>query len=140
VAVLAAGAAAALATVWMPPLARLFLVRARGRGEAMQVAHTMFLESGLSRTRRRHAALLLVSLFEREAVVLADPGVRETLGQAALEQVVAAVTARLARGALKDGLLDGLGQLEDALAGRGFRPQPGEGDDVSNAVIEREGP
>jgi putative membrane protein len=137
---LAAGAAAALATVWIAPFARLFLPRARRQAEVLQCAQVMFLEAELYRTARRDGILLLVSRFEREVVVLADRGVRDRLGPARLEAVVAAVTAELKRGQLKNALLDGLSRLEDTLAARGFRAQPGEANELPDAPIQQRGP
>lgn len=140
VAALAAGAAAALATVWIAPLARLFLPRARRQAEVLQYAQAMFLESELHRTQRRDGILLLVALFEHEVVALADRGVRAKLGPAGLEPVVAAVTAQLKDGRLKDALLDGLSRLEDVLAAHGFRAQPGEANELPDALIQQRGP
>jgi len=137
---LAVGAAAALATVWIAPLARLFLSRARRQAEALQYAQAMFLGAGLQRTPRRDGILLLVALFEREVVVLADNGVRDRVGPAGLDAVVAAVTAALKRGQVKDALLDGLARLEDTLAASGFRAQPGEPDEVADRLIQQRGP
>ena len=44
-AILAAGAAAAIATIWIAPFARLFLPRSRREGEVLQYAQVMFLEA-----------------------------------------------------------------------------------------------
>jgi putative membrane protein len=140
VAVLAAGAAAALATVWIAPFARLFLARSRCETEVLQYAQATFLESGLPRTAQRNGILLLVSLFEHQVVVVADPGARDRIGPAGLESVITAVTARLSRGALKDALLDGLAALEAVLAARGFRGQPGDANEIPDAVIQQRGP
>jgi putative membrane protein len=140
VAVLAAGGAAALATVWIAPFARLFLPRARRQAEVLQYAQAMFLDADLHRTRRRDAILLLVSLFEHEVVVLPDRGIQEKLGAAKLEPVVTAVAARLARGELKDALLDGLARLEEALAASGFRAQPGETNEIPDEVLQERRP
>jgi putative membrane protein len=140
VAALATGAGAALAAVWIAPLARLFLSKARRQAEALQFAQAMFLELELQRTPRRDGILLLVCRFEHEVVVLADRGVRDRVGTAALENVVAAVTAALRRGHLKDALLAGLARLEEALAAAGFRAQPGEPDEVAETLIQRRGP
>ena len=139
-AVLAAGAAAALATVWIAPLARLFVPRARRAAEVLQSAQAMFLEGGLHRTRRRDGILVLVSLFEREVVVLTDVGLQDRLGTAELAPAIAAITARLKRGELRDALLDGLARLEAALAARGFHAQPGEASEISDSVIQQRGP
>lgn len=140
VAVLAAGAAAALATLWIAPWARLFLAQSRREAEVLQCAQAMFLESGLFRTTQRNGILLLVSLFEHQVVVVADPGSRDRIGATALDPAVSAVTARLKQGALKDALLDGLARLEEALAARGFRAQPGDVNEIADSVIQRRGP
>lgn len=137
---LAAGAVAALATVWIEPLGRLFLPAARRQAEALQYAQSMFLDAGLQRTPRRDGILLLVSLFEHEVVVLADRGVRDRVAPAALDAVVGAVTAALKRGNVRDALLAGLARLEEALSASGFRAQPGEPDEVAPALIQQRGP
>ena len=134
------GAAAALATVWIPPCARLLLTRTRRQAEVLQYAQAMFLEAELHRTRRRDGILLLVSLLEHEVVVLTDRGIRERLRPGELDPVVAAVTARLKRGELESALRDGIAQLEAVLAARGFRSQPGEANELSDAPIQRQGP
>jgi putative membrane protein len=140
VAALAVGAVAALATVWIAPLARLFLSRARRQAEALQYAQAMFLDAGLQRTPRRDGILLLVALFEHEVVVLADRGVRDRVGPAGLDAVIAAVTATLRRGQVKEALLDGLARLEETLAASGFRAQPGEPNEVAETLIQQRGP
>ena len=140
VAVLASGGVIALATIWIAPLARLFVPRARREAEVLQSAQAMFLESGLTRTRRRDGILVLVSLFEREVVVLADIGLQDRLAPAALAPVIAAITARLKRGQLRDALEDGLARLEETLVARGFRPQAGDTSELSDAVIQRREP
>lgn len=136
-AILATGAAAAIATVWIEPLARLLLPRSRRESEVLQYGQALFLEAGLSRTARRDGVLLLVSLFERQVVVVADHGVRDKVGAAELDAVVAAVTAQLARGQLKDALIDGLSRLERALAAHGFRPRAGDANELADSVIQR---
>lgn len=140
VAALATGGAAALATVWWKPLARLFLTRARRQTEALQYAQAMFLDAGLQRTPRRDGILLLVSLFEHEVVVLADQGVRDRLSPSALDAVVSAVAAALKRGSIQDALLDGLARLEETLAASGFRARPDERDDIAQTLIQERGP
>lgn len=140
VAMLAAGGAAALLTVWVAPFARLFLPRARRQAEVLQHAQAMFLEADLHRTRRRDAILLLVSLFEREVVLLPDRGIRDQLPAERLGPVVTAVTARLAEGQLQDALLAGIARLEEALAACGFRSRPGETSELPDNVIQGRSP
>lgn len=137
-AVLATGAAAAVATLWMAPFARLFLPRQRREGEVLQYAQALFLETGMFRTSRHEGVLVLVSLFERQVVVVADRGVRDRLANTDLDSVIAAATRRLANGALKEGLLEGLARLEEVLIERGFQARPGRANEISDAVIRGE--
>jgi putative membrane protein len=136
VAMLGAGGAAALLTVGVAPFARLFLPRARRQAEVLQHAQAMFLEEELHRTRRRDAILLLVSLFEHEVVLLPDRGIGGRLTPEALAPVVSAVTARLATGRLQEALLDGIARLEETLAARGFRAQPGDTSEIADEVLQ----
>lgn len=140
IAVLAAGGAAAIATVWVEPLARLFLPRSRRESEVLQYAQALFLESGLLRTKHRNAVLLLVSRFEHQVAIVADHGVRDRVGATELDSVVVAVTTQLARGQLKDGLVEGLASLEQVLLAQDFRPRADAANGISDAVIERQGP
>lgn len=140
IAVLLAGSLLALATVWIAPLARVFIPAGRREGEARQYAQALFLEHELHRTRRRDGILILLSLLERQVVVLADRGVSEKVGQAALDQVVAAVTAALSRADVADALLAGLARLDEILAQHGFTAPPGDTNELADAVIQRRGP
>lgn len=136
-AILAAGGVAAIATVWIAPFARLFLPRSRREGEVLQYAQALFLEAGLFRTSRRDGILLLVSLFERQVTVVADSGIRDKVGAADLDSVVAVVTLRLARGQLQDAVLDGIARLEEVLVARGFHAEAGRVNEIPDSVIQR---
>lgn len=140
VAVLAGGGAAALATVWIAPFARVFLPRARRHAEVLQYAQALFLEADLHRTRRRDAILVLISLFEHEVVLLPDRALREKLGAASLEPVVNAATTRLARGELQDALLDAIARLEETLFANGFRAEPGETSEIPDDLLQQRQP
>ena len=140
VAVLAAGAAAALAAVWIEPAARCLVPRQRRQAEVLQYAQAMFLEVGLQHTPRRDGILLLVSRFEHEVVALADRGVSDRIGSAGLDPVVAAVTAQLKRGRLREFFHEVLALLEELRVCRGFRAQPGEPNELPDAPVQRKGP
>ncbi|HSH71098.1 MAG TPA: hypothetical protein VK997_14350, partial [Deferrisomatales bacterium] len=88
VAVLAAGAAAALLSVFLPAFARLFLDAQRAELETRQYAESLFLSRELFATTRRNGVLLLVGMFERQVVVLPDRGLIERLEPGVFEGVV----------------------------------------------------
>ncbi len=68
------GALLALLTVVHASFARLFVDRIRCDVEVMQYAQSLFFRRGLDRVRSRVGVLLLISLFERKVVILADAG------------------------------------------------------------------
>jgi len=140
VAMLAAGGLLALGTIWIPPFARVFVPAERRDGEVRQYAQALFLEHGLHRTRQRDGILVLVSLFERRVVVLADRGVSEKVGRTEFDAVIAAVATALSRTSLQDALLTGLDRLQDILARHGFRTRAGDANELPDGVIQELGP
>jgi uncharacterized membrane protein len=132
---LVGGAAAALATLFLPGFARLFLDAARREAETRQYAAAFFLDHGLARTQRRNAVLLLVGVFERSVVVLPDSGL--PLASAELQDIVARMTPRLAAGQVAPALRDGLDALEALLAAKGFTG--GGSDEIAQEVFEEKG-
>ncbi len=135
---LGAGAAAALATVFLPAFARRFLHAGRRDAEVRQYAESLFLKHELFRTRERCGILVLVGLFERSVVILPDSGLRERIGTAELEEVIALMTPALAGGRHAAAMLDGLNALEALLVARGFAGAAGD-DEIAQEVIEEKG-
>jgi uncharacterized membrane protein len=133
--ILFVGAAAALAAVFIPPFARLFVGAARRETEARQYAAAFFLERKLARTGRRNALLLLVGVFERTVVVLPDSGLR--LAEAELQDIIAGMKPALAAGRIAPALRDGLDALEALLVAKGFAG--GGRDEIAQEVFEERG-
>ena len=140
VAVLAGGSVLALSTIWITPLARLFIPTARREVEVRQYAQAFFLENELFRARRRDGILLLIGLLEHQVVVLADRGVAGKLAADALNRVVAAVTDALARKNVAEALLVGLKLLDEVLEEQGFQAAAGDTNEFPDSVIQRQGP
>ncbi len=137
--VLGVGAAAALAAISWPSLARRLAGSLRLQAEVEQYARAFFLERELFRTRERRGILLLLSLFERKVVILPDSGAAARLGDAELAQVLGAITPPLARGARCEALMAGLAALEAALLAAGFRGAPGGPDEIPPELVQDKG-
>ncbi|MDP1633815.1 MAG: TPM domain-containing protein [Gallionellaceae bacterium] len=135
---LGAGASAALASVFLPAFARLFLQAGRRDTEMRQYAESFFLKHELFRTRERRGILVLIGLFERSVVILPDSGLRERIGTAELEDVIALMKPALAGGRHAAAMLDGLNALEALLVARGFTGGTGD-DEIAREVIEEKG-
>lgn len=134
---LGAGLSAAALTVLVPRVARWLLSDLRAEGEVRQYAQALFLDRGLFRTRARTGVLLLVSLFERQVVVLPDRGLPGDVAEAEWAAVVHAMTLRLAAGRVADALIEGVGRVEALLAARGRLPPASPGDELPDVIEER---
>lgn len=137
-ATLIAGAGAALLTVVMPAFARLFLDGNRREAEVRQYAEALFLKRELFATRERTGILVLVSLFERQVIVLPDTGLAKRLGTGGLAAVIGSMTTALAGGKVSDALEQGLAGLEEALAPTATGT-PGA-DALPDAIVQEDGP
>lgn len=136
-AVLATGASLALACVAIPAFARLFLDKHRAETEVRQYAESLFLAREVFSTATRSGVLLLVSLFERKAVILPDAGLTGRLPAEARDRIIAELAPHLAAGRVKDTLEKGLGGLEKTL---GAGPAGASGNnELPDAVVEGEG-
>lgn len=135
-ATLITGAACALACVSIPRFARLFLDGNRADTEARQYAESLFLSREVFATKARNGILLMVSLFEREVVILPDRGLSGRIGREALEKVIGGMTVRLASGQVARALEAGLDGLAGVLGGASSAIA---GNELPNAVIEEKG-
>ena len=116
VAILATGAACALLCIAFPRFGRFFLDAHRAEVEVRQYAQSLFLSREVFATRGRTGLLLLVSMFERQVVLLPDTGIARRLSRDALHDIVARMTSTLAAGQVGSALENGLLGLEESLA------------------------
>jgi putative membrane protein len=135
IALLAAGGAAALCCVFIPPFARLFLDRRRAEMEVRQHAGSLFLSRELFATRDRTGILLLVSRFERTAVVLSDSGIKTLLNEDSVQRITAQMSGLLAANQVAAALEAGLLHLEQ-LPGRAGQAGVNE---LPNGIVQEEG-
>ena len=139
VAILGVGAVLALAAVFAPGFARLFLRATRRELEVRQYAQALFLERELFRTKTRTGILLLVSLFERRVEIVADRGFRGRIGESDWRQVVARMTPELTERQPAAALLTGLDALADLLLRTGFRADRADANELPDRTIEVKG-
>ncbi len=137
--ILGAGALNALAAVFVPPYARLYLRPERAEVEVRQYAHTLFLDHELFRTRERVAVLILVSLFERRVELLPDRGFGGRVPRAEWQEIVARMMPALRHGHPAEALGLGLTALDDLLARRGFRAPAHPLNEIPDTPIEETG-
>jgi len=112
---LAAGGAGALFSLW-DPVERLLVGRRALEEAARARAVRAFHEHGLHRTAEGTGVLVFAALFERQAVVLADRGIHEKVGDEAWSEAVAALTAGLRGGDPGQGFVDAVAACGARLA------------------------
>ena len=120
IAILGVGATSALAAVWVPAWARLFLSPARRDVEVRQYAQAAFLTRELFRTPQRTGLLILVSRFERKIQLLPDTGFRERVTASDWHTVIGRMTPPLRASRPSRALQEGLLALEDLLVRKDF--------------------
>lgn len=135
---LLAGATAALATLFLPAFARLFLDPVRRETETRQYAAALFFDRDLSRTPGRNAILILIGRFERTLVILPDAGLRTHLDAAELQGLIVGMAPSLAAGQIAATLIQGLDALETLLVAKGLVGGTGA-DEIGPELCEEEG-
>lgn len=138
--ILGTSAAVALLTQWWPPFGRLFLDRSYAAERIQRYADSCFLRQRLFQTPSRNGILLLVSLFERQAVLLTDSGIAAELDQGAREQVLDRMAPFLRREDPFQAISHGLAGLEAVLSPAGLNFAPMEEISVPDKCISSKGP
>jgi putative membrane protein len=131
---LAIGAAAALLCVTIPVFARIFLDAHRAEVEVRQHAQSLFLSRELFGTCERTGILLLVSLFERQVMVLPDTKIGKRLGPEAIQKIIECMGKSLASGRIVAALVNGLSCLEENLSSSA--PAQSGKNELSDEIIE----
>jgi len=135
--ILGSGAFLALLTILFSPFARLFIDRTRRDVEVTQFAQSLFFRRGLDRTRGRVGILLLISLFERKVVILADEGFDGRVDVPDWGALTSRITLLLRHATIPMAMRAGLEGMEAILLERGFTG-PGLANDMPDGVLEIE--
>ena len=125
IAILGVGAASALAALWVPAWARLFLRPSRRDVEVRQHAQAMFLVRELFRTPQRIGLLMFVSRFERKIQFLADSGFTDSVSAADWRTAIERMTPSMRQGHVYQSLMEGLTAVEALLHRKGFAADTG---------------
>ncbi len=135
--ILLAGIFTALLSMYIPGFARFFLAAHRAETEVRQYAESLFLSRELYATRHRTGALLLVSLFEHQIILLPDKGLKRRLQQKAMQVIIEQMKPSLSSGQVARALEIGLIKLAEILAlKKGGKKRKNE---LANIIIEEKG-
>lgn len=83
---------------YLPALRRVFVPRQEREECVRDAALRLFHDSRIHHTQTGSGILIYVSLFERQAAVIADEAVLDTLGQSAIDSLCGDLIERLRRG------------------------------------------
>jgi len=140
VSILAVGGASALAAVFVPAYARLFLRPALRDLEVRHYAQSLFLRRELFKTRERNGILILICKFERKVEILPDVGFYGRIVGEDWDRVIAAMAPLLRGGRFADALHAGLALLGQLLSAKGFVGRPGAENELPDGPLEEQGP
>ena len=138
-AVLGIGAVLAAAALFVPTVARLFLDRLRAQSEMRQYASAMFVEREMFKTAERTAVLVLVSEFERSAVILADRGLTSYTSPDELGSVSDSMRGDLRRREIAAAFQAAFAGLETLLRRGGLQPKATGRNELDDEVIAEKG-
>ena len=130
------GAVGFAAACWLPDLARVFVFESRASEVAEEQAFQEFYRLGLHKTEAATGVLIFVSLFERRVIVLGDEGIDAKVGEAHWAATREAILSGIKRGALADGLAEGIRRCGDELA-QHFPWTTGDRNEIPDRVVIR---
>lgn len=139
-AMLSAGAFFAILTVFVSSFSSLFLSAYRAETEVRQYAESLFFNKELFATTRRTGILILVSLFEKQIIILPDKGLSVRLSKDKMKEIISKMTMPLKQNDITGAMEVGLEQLSEAL-GKSDTGKSGVAskNELSNDIIEEKG-
>lgn len=135
--ILASGGTCALAAIFIPAFARIFLRPSRRDVEVRQYAESLFLKHGLFATRDRTAVLILITIFERRIEILHDVGLADLVSENDWNAVIARMTPHMREWRPHQALQQGLLAVGDLLASKGFAGAGGRNELPDSPIEER---
>ncbi len=102
--------------------------------ETREKALVAFLEQGLHETRDKTGILILISLFERRVVVLADSGINAKVPEHTWDEVVAMVLAGLKEGNACEALCAAVTRCGELLS-ENFPRKTDDTDELPNLIV-----
>lgn len=120
----------------LPGWKRMFVSEGRADEVAAKQAVSEFHRLGLGNTHARTGVLLFVSLLERSVIVLGDAGIHAKVGDEHWDATRAAILAKVRRGRVEEGLVDGIRASGDVLE-RHFPWTQGDRNEIHDRVVVR---
>jgi len=113
--VLASGILLAVLTIICQGIARFFLPSQRKETETLQYAQSLFLSRELFATSGRRGILIMISLFERQVVILPDIALIDKLNPEIIKKVISEMTGTLKKNKVRKAFEAGLTGIQPYL-------------------------
>jgi putative membrane protein len=125
----------ALLVVLSPYLRRKIIGRNLMQSKVEQKAKEMFLNHKVSHTVQRYGILLMISFFERKAIILADVGIAEVVDQSVWQEIVNELTHGIREGSLVESISGAITKCGKVVADSGLVKSEDEGNELSDEII-----
>ncbi len=102
--------------------------------ETREKALVSFLEQGLHETRDKTGILILISLFERRVVVLADSGINAKVPEHTWDEIVAMIVPGLKKGQPCDAICQAISRCGELLSDH-FPRKEDDTDELPNLIL-----
>ncbi len=105
--------------------------------ETKEKAIVSFMEQGLHETRDKTGILILISLFERRVVVLADSGINAKVPEHTWDEIVETILKGIKQGQACDALCQAIGRCGELLSER-FPRKEDDTDELPNLILGKD--
>lgn len=103
----------------------------------MRRAQLEFYQSGIKKTQSSTGVLIMVSLLEHEAVILADKAVADQISNDTWETIIEKLLIRVKAGEFADGMSEAIASVGDLLRVP-FPIRPGDHNELPNPLVIKE--
>lgn len=121
--------------IWFPSVAPAFANEKEKRHAVEQKAETIFLENEIFNTRQRTGIMILISLAERRALVMADRGINQKVEQSTWDDLISKLIDSIKSKELAEGMNNAIESATQILLENGFTVEAGDTNELTDKII-----
>ncbi len=124
-----------LIPILFPYIAVSFATEKEKRYAVEQKAETLFLEHEIFNTKARTGIMILVSLAEKRALIMADTGINQKVEQSIWDDLVNDLVHSIKRNEMCNGIIDAVKSASKILLDNGFIADVDDSNELSDQII-----
>jgi putative membrane protein len=132
---LTTGILGSLLVIISPYLRRKVIGRGIMQSKVEQKAREMFFNHKVSYTLQRSGVLLMISFFERKAVILADVGITEAVENSVWQEIVNELTHGIREGRMVESITGAIAKCGKVVADSGLMKGEDDANELSDEII-----